>query len=416
MASVYSLPSTFFDAGAAAAFLAGVRAVDRERRIVVLADLAQVRALGPKARDLHVDLLLNHGRAYSPWPRDPFSLVHAGTGGKGRGERVVVLVRPNLQPGREEDATLGQELVQDLPPALDTAWGEPRWARSPVPFHNGQVLLTASAAWITLHTLEPRILALLGETRVPVASFATAAGIDRYLAAARSAAAELQALYGRPVRFVHPLPDDGPLAARSALLETLGGGAGYDLDSLVTLLPGTPGTGGSAGGPPHALVADLAAGRALLRRLPAADWQSLAAGYGLATPATGGLAAALTAAQGAPRPAALAPFLDLVAARFESAGFAVDRLPLIFVPVPLLRDAAGLTHPDFLLGWNNVVVERRAGQARAEGFSGLVPAGDAEARAVFARAGAHLDLLPALVRSVVLNGGYRCASNHLRRG
>src|SRR5436309_15822566 len=41
-ASVYSLPSTFFDAGAAAAFLAGVRAVDPERRIVVLADFAQV--------------------------------------------------------------------------------------------------------------------------------------------------------------------------------------------------------------------------------------------------------------------------------------------------------------------------------------------------------------------------------------
>ena len=83
-----------------------------------------------------------------------------------------------------------------------------------MPFHNGQVLLTPGAAWMTLHTLEPRILALLELDRVPVASFATAAGIDRYLAAADQAAAELARLYGRPVRFVHPLPRRGPRRSR----------------------------------------------------------------------------------------------------------------------------------------------------------------------------------------------------------
>src|SRR5262249_51185863 len=139
--SVYSLPSTLFDAASAAAFLAAVRTLDGGRRIVVLADLPLVRALAERARALSVDLLWNHGRAYSPWPRDPFSLVHARDG-----KRVVVLVRPNLQPGREEDVSLGPELVQDLPPALDAAWGEPRWSRAPVPFHNGQVLLTPTAA------------------------------------------------------------------------------------------------------------------------------------------------------------------------------------------------------------------------------------------------------------------------------
>ncbi len=409
-ASIYSLPSSFFDVGTAAAFLTAVRALGRERRIVVLADLALARPLADRARALGVDLLLNHGRPYSPWPRDPFSLVHDP-----KGDRVVVLVRPNLQPGREEDAYLGPELVQDLPADLDAAWGKVRWGRAPVPFHNGQVLLTKDAAWITLHTLEPRILELLGETKVPVASFGSASGIDRYLAAAHRAAAELGELYGRPIRFVHLLPEgapgseDGALAGRSALLHTLGGGAGYDLDSLVTLLPGT------GGGPPHALVADLAAGRALLARLAATDGNALAAGYGL-VPTGDRLAAELKAAQGAPRPAALAPFLDLAAAHLATQGFAVDRLPLLFVPVSLLRDAAGLTHPDFLLTWNNVVVETRAGRTRAEGFASLLAPGDALAREVFARAGAHLDLLPPLVRSIVLNGGYRCASNHLRQG
>jgi len=409
-ASVYSLPSTFFDPASATAFLTALRALGRERRIVVLVDLPLARALGERTRALDVDLLLNHGRPYSPWPRDPFSLVHSGDG-----KRVVVLVRPNLQPGREEDANLGPELVQDLPPALDTAWGEPRVGRAPVPFHNGQVLLTAKAAWISLHTLEPRILALLGESRVPVESFATAAGIDRYLGAARRAAAELARLYGRPVRFVHPLPEGGPLAAREARMTTLGGGAGYDLDSILTLLPA-----GGPGAPPHALVADVAAGRALLSRLSPADGPALAKGYGLME---GGLPAALAAAQDAPRPRALAPFLDLLATQLQAAGFAVDRLPLLFVPVSLLSDralATGLGEPDFLLTWNNVVVERRGNPGtpeiwRAEGFSMLLPEGDDAARAAFTRAGVHLDLLPPLVPSIVRNGGYRCASNHLRR-
>jgi hypothetical protein len=319
-------------------------------------------------------------------------------------------VRPNLQPGREEDANLGPELVQDLPPALDAAWGEPRWSRAPVPFHNGQVLLTPKTAWISLHTLEPRILAILGETRVPVASFGSAAGIDRYLKAAQRAAAELAALYDRPVRFIHPLPESGPLDRRSALFITLGGGAGYDLDSIVTLLPSTPGL---AGGRPHALVADLAAGRALLGRLSPADARTLAQEYGLAE--SDRLAETLAAANAAPRPAALAAFLDLAAAHLQAAGFAVDRLPLLFVPISLVRGLSGLAEPDFLLTWNNVVVERRGGQLRAEGFAALLPAGDAAAREVFARAGAHLDLLPPLVPSIVRSGGYRCASNHLRR-
>jgi hypothetical protein len=41
-------------------------------------------------------------------------------------------------------------------------------------------------------------------------------------------------------------------------------------------------------------------------------------------------------------------------------------------------------------------------------------AGDAEARRIFAAAGCRLDLLPPLPSSIVLQGGYRCASNHLR--
>jgi hypothetical protein len=415
-ASVYSLPSFFFDAGTADAFLTAVRKAAPRRTLLVLTDLPLHRALAARARALDVRLLETYGRPYSPWPRDPFSFVRTPAGG------LLVLARPNLQPGREEDAHLGAELIQNLPAKIDRAWGGPTWGTAPVPFHNGQILPAGGAAWITLHTLEPRILALLGLGRVPVESFATAEGLDRYVAAAREAAGELAALWGRPVRFAHALPEPGrPLAERAALMRRLGGGAGYDLDSLVTLLPAPAGKPGQPGKPGTALVADLAAGRALLARLPAAERSALRAGYGLA-PEGDALATALAAAQGTPRAAALAGFLDTVAGHLAASGFRVARLPLLRVPYALLSDRGGLpeTGPDaeFLLTWNNVVVETRDGGRsdgmRAEGFASLLPAGDRAARAAFAAAGAHLDLFPPLVRSVVLNGGYRCASSHVR--
>ncbi|MEA2603043.1 MAG: hypothetical protein QOF89_4035 [Acidobacteriota bacterium] len=394
-ASVYSLPSFFFDLPAADAFLTGVRAAAGPgRTLIVLTDSPLKERLAPRAKALGLRLLDTHGRAYSPWPRDPFTLVHTQAGG------VRVLVRPNLQPGREEDAHLGPELVRSLPADLDRAWGKPTWAQSPVPFHNGQVLLTKDAAWLTLHALEPRILAILGIDRVPVASFTTAEGIDRYLAAADQATKELETLYGRPVRFVHPLPRSGGLAARTALMRRIGGGAGYDLDSILTLVPGRKGLA--------ALVADAAAGRNLLANLSPADRDALRRGYGLEPGDR--LASDLTM----PEPDALGSFLDLMAEHLAAQGLTVRRLPLLSILVALLRDHAGLTHSSFLITWNNVVLERRKKDLRAEGFASLIPAGDRIARDAFTGLGVHLDLVPPLVRSVILNGGYRCASNHLR--
>jgi hypothetical protein len=412
-ASVFSLPSSFFEPPQAAAFLDAVRAMAPRRDLVVLVDLPLRRALEKSLdRSPRLHLLETYGRPFSPWTRDPMSLVRRPDGG------VVVLVRPNVQPGREEDRHLGAELVRQLPPELDLAWGKVRWEVAPVPFHNGQVLLAGGAAWISLHTLELRTLALLGLDRVPVASFDTAAGIERYFAAAERAAAELAQLYGRPVRFVHPLPQppqpaDQPgglrrLAANRELVERIGGGAGYDLDSIVTLLPP------QRKSRPAALVASLAAGRSLLSRLTPRDWDALRRGYDLG-PTAPELAAALGAAQQSPPAARLDGFLDLVAAHLAAEGFRVERLPLLVVPVRLLADPEGVSGSEFLLSWNNVVLETtREGRLRAEGFSTLLPAGDAQARSTFAAVGCRLDLLPALVHSIVLNGGYRCASNHLR--
>jgi hypothetical protein len=279
-----------------------------------------------------------------------------------------------------------------------------------VPFQNGQVLLSRDGAWVTLHALEPRVLALLGLDRVPVESFSTAEGIDRYLAAVDRAAAELADLYGRPVRFVHPLPraGTGDLAARTALMRSLGGGAGFDLDSIVTLVPAKEGS-------LAALVADVSAGRELLAKLAPADREALRRGYGL-SPAGDPLAAALVSAQKTPPMDALDEFLDLVARHLAAEKMEVRRLPLLNIPIALLGDRAGLSHSGFLITWNNVVVETVKTEARAEGFSSLIPAGDAAARESFGSLGIRLDLFPPLVRSVILNGGYRCASSHLRSG
>ncbi|HEV8238560.1 MAG TPA: hypothetical protein VGS57_04250 [Thermoanaerobaculia bacterium] len=402
VASVYSLPSPWIDAGEARALLAAVRKADPGREVLVLADAAMEEQLAPLARDARLHLLSTGGALYSPWPRDPFSFARTSGGA------VRVVVRPNLQRGREVDATMGPALVQALPPALDRAWGGVRWAKSAVPFHNGQVLLTRDAAWVSVHTFEPRVLELLGAARVPVESFATAAGIEAYVGATRKAAGELAALYGRSVRFVHPLPVSGAgttREARTALLQRLAGGAGYDLDSLLTLVPSANGV------QPTALVADVTAGERLLASLDPSQWNALATAYRLEPT---GLAAGLAGASSSARGRALASYLDLVADHLRGEGLTVSRLPLLVVPAAVLRDPGSIPDEYFFLTWNNVVVEKRGGGARAEGFASLLPAGDDVASQAFAAAGVHLDLLPPLLGSVTRNGGYRCASNHLR--
>lgn len=399
-ASVYSLGSRYSGEEEATAFLEAVHAAAPERPLVVLVDLPlreKLQTLAPQ-----VSLLETFGREYTPWVRDPMSLVIRRDGG------VMVLIRPNVQAARSEDNFLGRELVQTLPDSLDGAWGEVAWSVAPVPFHNGHVLLTRRHAWVSLHTLEPRILERLGLDRVPVETFGHPEGWRRYLAAARDAMVELVSLYGRRVELIHPLPEPSDLPRLAGTIDRVGGGAGFDLDSLVTFLENEDGS-------ERALVADVAGeAKALLAKLTESDLDALRDGYGL-RPSREPLRQALATKLATPRARALSDFLDLVAEHLTSRGLPVSRLPLLLVPVDLLAKHEGLRHEDFLLGWNNVVLERRPGLARAEGFSSLLPTGDALARETFARNGYRLDLFPPLTRSVILNGGYRCASQHLRR-
>ncbi len=379
-ASIYSINSGFTTPAEAKAFLAAVRASAPKRRLVVIADDEMRRALGS---GLHLDYVDNFSRPLTLWPRDPFSVARTPEG------HIVFVNRPNLQHGREEDANMIRVLLDALPSSLDEQW-KPRWATGGTSFHNGQVLLAKNAAWISIHSVESRAREILRLDHVPTETFGSSAGIATYLDAVQRAARELATLYGRPVRFVHDL------APQSDLMTTLGGGAGFDLDSIITLLP-------SGEGKLVAFVGDPSLGRKVLNGALAADLQTLAKTYALGANARDGIAAFDTSG--------LQRFLDRCAHDLAAGGAKVQRLPLLMVPSSLIARADERPDtPFFLVTWNNVVLERK----HAEGFASGLPAGDRIARSTFRAAGYELALFPPLSRSIILNGGYRCASNEVR--
>lgn len=418
-ASILSLPSGYLEPEDAARLLAALHRAAPERALVVLSDLPMREALEERiagsslAGEVH--WIETYGRPYSPWPRDPFTTARLPDGG------LVLVERPAYQGGREGDRWMAREVIQNLPPELDRAWGGEagvRWGEAPFFFHNGHVLVADGSLWTSVHGLEREALEVLGLDRVPVETFDTVEGINRYLAAAHEAAREMADFYGLTGRPLPSLPrSDLPVPRypdprqQIAEMRAIGGGAGFDLDSLVTLLPGPGGQG--EGGGLQALVGDVGLGRELLGALGPEDREALRATYGFRPPA-GELPGALTAFQGSPRAAGLDAFLDLTADHLEGQGMPVRRLPLLLAPVALLEDRDSYPHEDFVIGWQNAVLDPRPGGVRAEAFASGVPAGDARAVAAYREAGAELVLLPPLVRSVILNGGLRCASNQVR--
>lgn len=386
-ASIFSINSRFVKPAEARRFLSAVRSAAPERRIVVIGDDAMRSALANDLSALRIDFIDNFNRPLTPWPRDPFSIAHTPDG------RVVFVNRPNQQRNREEDATMVRVLLDGLPKSLDERW-KARWTTGATSFHNGQVLLTPNAAWISIHSVEFRATEILGIDHVPVEEFGSAEGVARYTGAVQRAAKELAELYGRPVRFIHELP------RTSEQIATLGGGAGFDLDSIVTLLP-------HGDGSTEALVGDLSLGGKLGADALSSEWREMEKTYAL----HGGARDAVINFQHDPAATGLQRFLDRIARDLAASGVKVRRLPLLMVPSPLLtNDDERPETPYFLVTWNNVVLER----SRAEGFASGLASGDRAARSAFKAAGYDLTLFPPLPRSVVLNGGYRCASNEVR--
>jgi hypothetical protein len=396
-ATVLVLTSQFVGAQEAEDLLTALESVDPERDLLVLTDRAMADRLGPRAARTY--LLLTQGRSYSPWPRDSLILTRRPD------HSVNVVLRPDRQNGREEDANLGRLLVAQLPPLLDAEWGKTTWSTSDISFHNGQILLTQDRLWVSVHSLEWTILRLLETDRVPTESFATDAGIDAYLDAAEEAAAQLGRMFGREPQFVHDLPRSGAVSDRRAALMSLAGGGGFDLDSLITIVAGPDGQ-------THALVGDLDRGIDLLDGLSDGDVATLRTSYGVAPEVDA--VGQILATSGGSRARALDAFLEATVAHLDRAGLQVQRLPLLLAPTSIVAARAELEHDDFLIGWNNVVLSKAPGGHRAEGFASGIPSGDELARDRFRTASVELRYLPPLVSSVIRNGGYRCATNHLR--
>jgi hypothetical protein len=353
-ASIFSLNSEFFSNEEAQRFLSAVHKSSPNRKLIVLTDMHLTG----------VTTIDSYSRPFTPWTRDPFIVARDGKGG------IVFVNRPNAQPKRAEDQNMVRAIVQQ--------WDHPRWTVAPIPFHNGNILLTPKAVWISIHTLEPRVLALLGLDHVPTETFTDAAGVARYLSVVEGAARELEKFYRRPVRFVHPM------AASPELMRHLSGGAGIDLDSVLTILPNG-----------HALVGDLHLGTQLAQ---SADWSVARRAYKFKTDPS-------------VQRMTLQPFLDEIATELQRDGMTVSRLPLLTIPASLVDQPGVPEGFEFLITWNNVVLDGH----RAEGFASLIGAGDEIARKAFADAGYKLTLFSPLIRSIVLGGGYRCASNHVRR-
>lgn len=398
-ASFFSLPSVIVGADEAKRFLSAVAQAAPGRTIVVLTDEPNLDALAPLAPKLGLTLIDAHERQFTPWPRDPFTIATTSKG------QTVFLVRPNVQQNRDDDFFMARAFIQGLAPRLDQKWGKVIWTRAPVPFHNGKILRTPRNVWIDLNTLEVRNLQILGLDRVPASSFASLEGIARYISTSRKAAGELEALYGKPVRFVHPLPTSGSLEERKRLMWEIACGAKYDLDSLVSILP-------SDGDSRTAMVSDVDLGAKLIAETPASDWTPFLRAFKIASkPETA--AADLGRAQTSDTARDLEIYLNLVAGHLRAEGLKVIRVPLMVIPASLVNDST-ITNP-FLITWANVVLQGKGERRTAEGFSSLLARGDAIVTAKFREAGYTLNLFPPLVRSVMLNGGYRCASNHLRR-
>ncbi len=396
-ASIYSFPKELFSVEEVLGLLEFVRRGAPKRELVVLTDLPLAATQTTTGEPLGLTLIDSGGFGFSPWTRDPMTFLRHRDG------ELLLVLRPNLQQRREADSQMAPRLIEGLP---EQTLGPVSWSRAPLPFHNGQILRTPEAIWITIHTLERRALEILGLDRVPVAGFAQPAGIDAYLEAADRAAGELGGLYGRESRFVHALPRAGSAAGRAEAMFLLGGGAGFDLDSVVTLLPDA--MGGAA-----AFVGSLRQGSRLLATVGPAELDRLRETYGF-HPAREALRLRLAAGQSSGRAPGLESFLDHTAEHLAALGLRVSRLPLLLVPTALLRTPEAYSDPDFLLGWNNVVTENRDGEQRAEAFEIGLESADRAAVEAFARAGYRLTLLPTLAESVLRNGGYRCASNHIR--
>jgi hypothetical protein len=413
LASVYSLPSTYISPEAGATFLRSLlQQLPAGREILVLTDFRRrqdlLSILGGLPERPRLTFLETYGRYYSPWPRDPFLFLTGGPGAS------ALLFRPPLEQKRQDDSDLAHEIFRKLPEPLRLKLGLQGLIPSPFRFHNGQLLPWKGKLYLSVHALEEETLRRQAVGELPPADRSELAGALRYLDNARTVASELGRSWGLEPVFVHAFPTGGERPALESAVAVLRAGAGHDLDSYMALLEDSQGA-------QQAVVGSVSAGLELIDKLDSADWAALRPALELRGDLPDETMRSLLRDQTRSASArAFGVYLDQIALHLESlqAGRSVARLPLVVFPVQLLHDRDRMQHAEFLLTWTNLVLETRPGPAgpvrSVELFSQGLPSGDRQARELFERFGYACRFFPTLRGSIVFDGGYRCASNHLR--
>jgi len=301
--------------------------------------------------------------------RGTFTFAHA--------KRGVPCVRPNLQPGREEDAPRPRVVRSSGRPR--PPWGNHlTWA---VPFHNGSALTPMPLAHDPAWSTHPAILGGNGS----VASFGTPRESTLHRGGPAGRARSCTPPSASSTRL--PAPARRPGVAHD-LMRRIGRPARPR--SFLTFVPPKEGVRPSGDAPPAATCWESWSGRL----------ERPASGYGLEpretlkTPGrrqrTDAVGRLVTSPTGTQIPSSKSPCA--ASSPPDAPGHAGSPTPV-------------------LITWNNVVVE----QAKSLSGEGFASADSAEtASRHLHQSGSPPRLLPPLVHSVILNGGYRCASNHLR--
>lgn len=403
-AFAFSLPSSMFDPEECRHLLVSIRAAAPNARILALSDADSLLAFG--ATHTGIDVVRPWIPGLSPWLRDPMLVARSPQ------QDIVLLSRTFPQKNREADREAARQLISTAPAEWEANLGPVRWINKDFPFHGGQLLFTPGTAWISVHSLEQRILSILQVDHIDPAMLHQDDEWTAFVGAADQATKELAALTNLEVRMVHPWPSPPPGMNRESFVQALAGGNDIDLDTLMTLLPQKPN--------PTLIIGDTHRARDLGAQIPEEEW--LAFGKEIcsqleATP----LRNEIIASQARARPVSIQAFLDLVEAHFARLGFSIAKAPLLMIPTALVtnhpRLASNQPHAWFPLGYANVVIESdNAGPLplRAHAFSNGLPYLDAIATKAYRDVACRLILHPPLMESLICEGGFRCATQQIR--
>ena len=397
---LFSMPASMFAREDCQGLLDSVQHHSPNTDLLVLTDATGLG--GPRTR-----IATPWMTGLTPWLRDPFLVA------RDSGNRLTLLSRTLHQSGREADRLTGRQIVSAAPEAWDQALGPVHWSDVSFPFHGGQLLFTPGTVWVSVHSLEWRLLQILETERIDPSQLSSPEGWADFVRAVNQAADELSTLCHREVRFVHPWPTPPPDMSHRDYVDSLAGGNDLDLDTLIAILAHPDGL--------TLVVGDIAQGSTIAASTSNPSWNAFAKKTGIDLGANA-LRNGLIAAQTSKRVIGIQRFIDLVESHFSNQGLSTRRTPLLMVPTAFItrnpRLSANQPHDWFPLGYSNVVIESIPNSEqplRAQVFSTGLPEFDQTAKKTYEEIGCSLILHPPLMESLICEGGFRCATQQVRR-